>query len=283
MRKFFSKKKWFSVILVVIVCLGFISLSVSTRNKKSMPPFIQRFGNDVVGIANWTIATPANALRHGGETINNLINTYKENQRLKTQVENIAITKVRDQALQSENAQLKRELDIKNGLTDYHPIVAEALIRTPSAWQNQFVINKGKSAGVAKNMPVLASKGLVGRVIEVNNSNSKVELISDTVDADDKFSVEITNKNGDTVNGIINGYDRKKGQLIMGHLNTKVKIKVGDTVSTNGLGGVTPKGLYVGKVSKVTTDDYGTASKIFVKIPANMNDLEAVTVINKMS
>lgn len=69
----------------------------------------------------------------------------------------------------------------------------------------------------------------------------------------------------------------------MGHLNTKVKIKVGDTVSTNGLGGVTPKGLYVGKVSKVTTDDYGTASKIFVKIPANMNDLEAVTVINKMS
>ncbi|ALJ32054.1 rod shape-determining protein MreC [Lactobacillus kunkeei] len=283
MRKFFSNRKWLTAILIFIICLGFISVSVSTRNNKSMPPFIQRFGNDVVGIASWTVAVPANSVRHAGETVNNLINTYKENQKLKAQVETITATKVRDQAIQSENDQLKRELKIKSGLVDYNPIVAEALVRTPSAWNDQFVINKGSSVGVKKNMSVLGAKGLIGRVIEVNNSNSKVELISNTVDSDNKFPVEATNSKGETVNGIINGYDRKTGQLIVGHLNTKVKIKVNDKVSTNGLGGITPKGIYVGKVAKVTTDDYGTATKLYIQTPASMNDLEVVTVVDKTS
>lgn len=281
MRKFFSNRKWMTFAVIFIICLAFISFSVSTRNKKSMPPFIQRFGNDVVGIVGWTVSGPSNALRHAGETVNNLINTYKENQRLKAQVETVTATKVRDQALQKENTQLKRELDIKDGLTDYNPIVAEVLVRTPSAWQNQFVINKGKSAGIQKNMSVLGAKGLIGRVIEVNNTNSKVELVSDTVDSDDKFSVEITNSNGQVVNGIINGYDRTTGQLIIGHLNTKVKLKANDKVSTNGLGGLTPKGIYIGKVSKVASDDFGSATKVYVKTPADMNDLEVVTVVNK--
>lgn len=285
MHKFSLKRKHkFGILgLSVLVCLGFISFSVATRNNKAVPPFVQRFGNDVVGIANYTVAFPMNTIRHGGEVVNNLVNTYKENQQLKSEVENVTSTKVQSQALQSENKQLKQELNIKGGLTDYKSIVAEALSRTPSTWEHQLIINKGKSAGVTKNMPVISNHGLVGRIVEVNNSNSKVELISDTVDTDNKFSVEVTDKHGTVVNGIINGYKRQTGELIMGHFNINAKVKPGDKVVTNGLGGITPKGLYVGEVSKVTTDDYGTAKKMFIKIPANMNDLEVVTIVDKIS
>lgn len=281
MHKFFSNRKWVIIIVCIVLALGFMTLSVSTRNNRSMPPFIQRFGNDIVGITSTVVAFPVNTVRHGSENINNLINTYKENQQLKSQVSTVVSTKVKDQALQQENAQLKRQLKMNASLTDYQAITSDVLSRTPSAWQNQFIINKGSSTGVQKNMPVLGGNGLIGRVSEVNTTNSKVELISDNSDSSNKFSVAITNKDGKTVNGLINGFDRNTGELIMGHLNTRIRLKKGDKVSTNGLGGITPKGLYVGSVSKNTTDDYGTASKVYIKTPANINDLEVVTVAAK--
>lgn len=281
MHKFFSNRKWVIIIVCIVLALGFMTLSVSTRNNRSMPPFIQRFGNDIVGITSTVVAFPVNAVRHGSENINNLINTYKENQQLKSQVSTVVSTKIKDQALQQENAQLKRQLKMNASLTDYQAITSNVLSRTPSAWQSQFIINKGSSAGVQKNMPVLGGNGLIGRVSEVNTTNSKVELISDNSDSSNKFSVAITNKDGKTVNGLINGFDRNTGELIMGHLNTEIKLKKGDKVSTNGLGGITPKGLYVGSVAKNTTDDYGTSSKVYIKTPASMNDLEVVTVAAK--
>ncbi|WP_105957165.1 rod shape-determining protein MreC [Apilactobacillus quenuiae] len=281
MHKFFSNRKWVIIIVCIVLCLGFMTLSISTRNNRSMPPFIQRFGNDIVGITSTVVSYPVNVVRHGSENVNNLINTYKENQQLKSQVSSVVSTKVKDQAIQQENAQLKRQLKMNASLTDYQAITSTVLSRTPSAWQSQFIINKGSSAGVQKDMPVLGGNGLIGRVSEVNTTNSKVELISDNSDSSNKFSVAVTNKDGKTVNGLINGFDRNTGELIMGHLNTGIELKKGDKVSTNGLGGITPKGLYVGTVAKSTTDDYGTSSKIYIKTPASMNDLEVVTVAAK--
>ncbi|UQS85175.1 rod shape-determining protein MreC [Apilactobacillus apisilvae] len=281
MHKFFSNRKWVIVIVCLVLSIGFMTLSVSTRNNRAMPPFIQRFGNDIVGIADTVVAFPINTVRHGSENINNLINTYKENQRLKTQVDNVVATKVKNQAVEQENSQLKRQLKMNSGMTDYTPINAEVLSRTPSAWQNQLIINKGQSAGVKKYMPVLGGNGLIGRISEVNTTNSKVELISNNSDSNNKFSVQIINRKGKIVNGLINGFDRSTGELVMGHLNTKIQLQKGDKVSTNGLGGITPKGLYVGSVSKNKKDDYGTSSKIYIKSPSDINDLEAVTVAAK--
>ena len=44
------------------------------------------------------------------------------------------------------------------------------------------------------------------------------------------------------------------------------------------MGGVTPKGLYVGKVAKVGKDDYGLAKKIYITPATDYNDLSVVSV-----
>ena len=44
------------------------------------------------------------------------------------------------------------------------------------------------------------------------------------------------------------------------------------------MGGVTPKGLYVGRVTRVGKDDYGLAQKVYIKPAADMNDVNIVTV-----
>lgn len=140
------------------------------------------------------------------------------------------------------------------------------------------VINKGASAGVQKNMPVMSGSGLIGRVAEVNKTNSKVELITDNNDSANRFAVSITTKSGKTVNGVLSGYKAATGQITMNNITTKAKISKGDKVVTSGLGGLTPKGLYVGKVAETTGDDYGLSTKLYITPATDLSDLNIVTV-----
>jgi rod shape-determining protein MreC len=219
-----------------------------------------------------------NGLQGASNSVSDLLNTYQENQKLKKQVDQLAQAKVNAQTATAENKQLRKELKLNNSLTAYTAVTANVLTRTPSSWMNQLVISKGATAGIKKNMPVMSQSGLIGRVVEVNQTNAKVELISSTSSSADKFAIQVTNKAGSTVNGIVTGYDKSTNLIEMGSVTSKTKIKKGDKVVTSGLGGVTPKGLYVGTVAKVKQDDYGLASEIEITPAANLTDLTVVTV-----
>lgn len=281
MQKFFSNRKLVIFIVCLIISFGLITLSVSVRNKRNTPPVVQQFGNDVVGFANRVVSVPVNGISGGFSSIKNLLNTYEENEYLKSRVDELTQTQVREQSLENENQQLKRQLKIGSTLTGYSKINAAVITRTPSSWSSQIIINKGQTSGVKKNMPVTADKGLIGTVSEVNKTNSKVVLISNISSDSNRFAVQIINSAGGVTNGIINAYEANTNQIVMGNITSKSKIKKGDKVSTSGLGGILPKGIYVGKVSKVAKDDYGLAKKIYITPAANLNDLEAVSVAIK--
>lgn len=278
MHKFFSNRRLVITVVILIVCFGLMAGSVVLRNRRNTPPLIQQFGNDVVGFADAVVAYPVNAVQGGMDSVSELVNTYQENRELKQQVNELAQTKVRDQTLAKENRQLKRELKLNRSLTDYQTITASVMARTPSTWQQQLIINKGQTSGVKKNMPVMSGAGLIGRVAEVNKTNSKVELLSDTSESANRFAISIEGENGKMVNGVITGYDSSANLLEMGQVTTKAKVKKGTKVTTSGMGGITPKGLYVGKVAGVGKDDYGLSQKLYIKPATNFNDINIVTV-----
>ncbi len=278
MRKFFSNRRLVILVLILIACFGLMAGSDSMRNRRNTPPLIQQFGNDIVGFVDGIVAIPVNAVQSGFSSVGQLMNTYSENRELKQQVTELAQTKVRDQTLAKENKELKQELKLNKSLTDYNTITASVMMRTPSSWQKQLVINKGQTNGIKKNMPVMSGSGLIGRISEVNKTNSKVELLSNTGESANRFAVTIDGTNGRTVNGIITGYDASTDELIMGQVSSKAKLKKGTKVMTSGMGGVTPKGLYVGRVTRVGKDDYGLAQKVYIKPAADMNDVNIVTV-----
>ncbi|MFC6253258.1 rod shape-determining protein MreC [Secundilactobacillus hailunensis] len=278
MHKFFSNRRLVIIIICLIVSFGLMSVSVAIRNKRSTPPMVQQFGNDVVGLVNRVVAWPVSGLNGSVTGFSDLMNTYQENQRLKGQVQELAQTKVHDQAVNRENQKLKQELKLNQSLTNYTPVTANVIARTPSAWQNQVIIDKGSSAGVKKNMPVLSGSGVVGRVAEVNRTNSKVELLSNSSESANRFAVTITTKSGKTVNGILSGYNHNKNLIEMGNVTSKAKIEKGDKVATSGLGGVMPAGLFVGTVATTGTDNYGLAAKISIKPATNLSELSVVTV-----
>ncbi|APR08688.1 Cell shape-determining protein MreC precursor [Lentilactobacillus parabuchneri] len=278
MQKFFSSRKLVIVVVCLIVSFGLMSLSVAIRDKRSTPPLIQQFGNDIVGFGDRIIAAPMNGIHHGFVSTKNLLNTYQENERLKSKVDQLTQTQVKDQVLERENKQLKRQLNVGSTLTGYEKINAAVITRTPSSWASQIIVNKGQAAGVKKDMPVIAGPGLIGTVAEVNKTNSKVVLISNTAENSNRFAIQVLGDNSKVVNGIITSYDSSANRIIMGNITSKAKLSVGNRVTTSGLGGVIPKGIYVGTVSKVTEDDYGLAKKVYIKPAANLNDIEVVSI-----
>lgn len=278
MQKFFSNRRLVITVVILVVCFGLMGGSIAMRNRRSTPPLIQQFGNDIAGFADGIVAYPVNAVQGVADSVSGLLNAYTENRELKQKVSELAQVKVRDQTLAKENKQLKAELKLKNSLTDYSTVSAAVMSRTPSSWQQQLVINKGQTSGIKKNMPVLSGGGLIGRVAEVNKTNSKVELLSNTSESSNRFSIVINGTDGKSVNGIITGYNARTNELIMGQVTSTAKIKKGAKVVTNGMGGITPKGLYVGKVSRIGKDDYGLAKKVYIKPATNFNEINIVTV-----
>ncbi len=280
MQKFFSNKRLIVLLIALLLSVGFISASVAVRDNKSTPTIMQQVGNDTVGIAGWIISGPANAINGGLDDIANLMNTYSENERLKAKLDDLAQTKVRNQTLSRENKQLKKQLKLSATLTDYDTVTAAVESRSPSNWLDILIINKGSVAGVKKNMPVMSGSGVIGRIVEVNKTNAKVELISTDNDASNRFAAQVT-VSGKTVNGIITGYDTATGRLKMGQLTTDKTIKKGTRVYTSGLGGRTPKGLLIGTVDTVKKDDYGLANTVYITPTGSLNDVSVVTVVDR--
>ncbi len=74
-------------------------------------------------------------------------------------------------------------------------------------------------------MPVMSGSGLVGRIVEVNKTNSKVEMISTNSSTANRFAAEVVRTSGKAVNGVITGYNKARGELVLGQIATNQTIK----------------------------------------------------------
>lgn len=281
MQKPFFNKKLVITLVSLITAFLLIAFSIFVRNDRSTPSFIQNIGNSAAGIVDKVVNAPVEGISRVTGSVSNLIDTYQENTQLKKKLDSMNALQVENQTLKQENKQLKQQLSLNKSLTSYDDISAYVISRSPSTWQNQIVISKGSNAGITKGSAVISDKGLIGRVMEVNKNNSKVELVTTQDDSADRFAVQLVDNDGQTVNGLITGYDTDTNLLVMGQITSKENVKNGTQVITSGLGGTTPKGLFVGTVKKVVNQQAGLPTKIYIKPAADMTNLNVVTVAKR--
>ncbi|MFP8048886.1 rod shape-determining protein MreC [Weissella confusa] len=278
MKNILTSRRLVVAVIVAIVTIGVIVISSRAQNSQKEPSLPTRVVSDVSGWVSSVVSSPVKAVSGGYEAVYGLLNTYKENQALTEKVDDLAQAKVQLQTLQAENRALKDQLQIENTLTDYKVVNAVVISRSPSNWQSQLIVNKGSNAGIKKGMSVMGSGGLIGRVSEVNTTNAKVELLSDDSQVADRFAIRVANKDGEVVDGIVTSFNQEKNLIVMGQITSDVALEKGDLVTTSGLGGVTPAGLYVGKVQKISQDDYGLSKKIYIKPATDFNNIPVVSV-----
>lgn len=279
MKKFLQNKKLLTAFVIVIVVLAVLGGSVSLRNRRHTPMFIQSFGNDVAAIGSRIVAAPVRWLSGGLTDVNEILKTQDENNRLKKQVDNLGQTKAENSALSSENKQLRSALKLKNTLSAFDTITASVISRSPDTWSDLLVINKGSSAGIQKNMAVMCGSGVIGRIIEADAASSKVELITTTDSSANRFAVQADSSNGKKVHGIITVTGNN--ELAFTQVVDGRKLAKGTRVYTSGMGGNSPKGLLVGTVAATTRDSYGLSDLIRINPAGEINDPSVVTVIRR--
>jgi rod shape-determining protein MreC len=200
-------------------------------------------------------------------------NVYKENEILKK--ENIALKTENELLKQSsqQNERLREMLRFKSQ-SGYSLIPGEITARDPGRFEMTWIINLGRSDSVDLNMPVLTSKGVVGKISKVFRNYSVVQLLQDP-----NCKISVINQRSRVI-GILESY--QIGRLIA-RFAAHSDVLFGDTLVTSGMGGVFPKGLTVGLVVDENMDSDDIIKGVKVDLFQNTDLVEEIFVFKKMS
>ena len=272
MPQFFSNKRLILLLVGMIFLVALISFSLRDRNHASLP---EQLIKDVVGFGQSMFSKPTQYITGVFDNVESLLNTYDENKRLKVRLEDYVALQASVNDLRLENDELRKIVDKEEDLRAYNPIQATVIARNPDQWEEKIIIDKGEIHGIEINMAVLTAQGLIGKVTLTTPYTSTVELLS-TQNPNYRVSAVIAEDK--EIFGLIEGFDEKRKELILKRIDSEYEVKKGQKVTTSGLGGIFPKGILIGEVTEVTTDDYGLTKLAYVKPAASFSILDHVIV-----
>ncbi|MBE1554575.1 rod shape-determining protein MreC [Sporosarcina limicola] len=279
MPQFFSNKRLILLLVGVIVLVALISFSLRDRHNATLPEQIVK---DVVGFGQSIFSKPAHYITGVIGNIDGTLNTYEENKQLKARLSEYASNQAELTDVRAENERLLELIGKEEDLRGYEPIHATVISRNPDQWEEKIIIDKGGVHGIEENMAVITARGLIGKVILVTPFTSTIELLS-TENRNFRVASVILGKGKDSVFGLIEGYDRTRDELIMKRIDSSSQIEVGQQVTSSGLGGIFPKGLLIGEVTEVSTDDYGLTKLAYIRPAAEFSLLDHVLVTKRKS
>ncbi len=200
-----------------------------------------------------------------------LVGVEEENQRLRVELG----------LLREENNRLQEALLAAKRIGKLAPlqerrstaVAANVFARDPSSWFKTVLVDKGEKDGVSRDMAVAVADGVVGRVIEAFPNTAKILLITDPNSGVDVI-VQRTR-----AQGIMEG--RVEEFCILKYVKKSDDVQVGDKVITSGLGGIFPKGLLTGTVTKVERKRPGIFQTVEVVPTADLSRLEEVLILSE--
>lgn len=145
--------------------------------------------------------------------------------------------------LEQENQRL-RELLGSPVQYDTRRMVAEIMAVDTDPFSHQVVIDKGSRQGVFEGQPVLNEQGVVGQVISVGQTTSRVLLITDI-----SHGIPVRVARND-IRAIASGSGRLD-RLVLDNITRNTDIQQGDVLLSSGLAGRFPEGYPVGRVTHV--------------------------------
>lgn len=166
-----------------------------------------------------------------------------ENEALRQQLVSLRVRAQQREAIAQRSQELRRLLDLRDAV-DFETRAAEVIGGSAVPDFRFVTIDRGYSDGLKKDMAVISTAGVVGRIAESGRKASKVQLLVDR-NAAAGARIERTRAEG-VVQGT--GDDTL---LRMDFVSPTADVVVGDVVLTSGTDGIYPKGLVVGDIERV--------------------------------
>lgn len=273
-------KKYVLIMIIILIIIILVIFSFTLKRERKLNK-VEAFFKDGLIYTEKIITYPFNYIK-------NVVGDYKELKNVKKDNDILETSTSRIESIESENIELRRqlealkeELNITYTLSDYEYLNATVISRNVGYWYNKITIDKGTYNGVKKDMVVINSNGLIGKVIRTTTFTADVRLLT-TSDTNNKISVHISNGDNNLY-GLINGYDYENNILELEGISNTRDVNIGDYVYTSGLGGIFPSGILIGSVTEITTDSYDLAKIIKVKPASDFNNLNYVSIIKRKS
>ena len=223
-------------VVSLLICVVFCAVLVSME-----PPERQTFHDVMIS----TFLYPAQAIL---SRLNRTLFVFKENEQLKR--DNTALRVENDYLIQAiKQVPRVQELAAFGSASGLRLKMGQISAEDPNRYSTNWLINLGKEDSVEVNMPVLTSRGVVGRTAKCYRSHCLVQGLQDP---NCRISVQC---NRSRVSGILESWP---GGKLVARFPIDADVGHGDTLVTSGMGGVFPKGLMVGMVA----NDHGDASEV---------------------
>jgi rod shape-determining protein MreC len=184
---------------------------------------------------------PVSLVSSANERLRSYQEIADENRLLKYQLSEIRVELLRYDSVIHDNEELRR-LNNSPIKESFRRMGAEVMRVDTNPFSLTVMINRGAKDGAYEGQPVINEQGIVGQIISVANSTSRVLLISDQ-----NHSIPVVvMRNGiraiATGTGIVN-------ELNVVNMPRNVDIQVGDLLISSGLGGIFPSGYPVARVT----------------------------------
>lgn len=257
--------------LVLLVVLGVLITSLWFREGPSGPIHRVRSGVQAV-------ATP---ISQAGMW------TTSPVRRFSTWVRDLGVSRSELQELREQNDELKsRVTTLEESLLQYEQIsqllataadakrsgVTASVIGLPQSELSRVVtLDRGTKDGVQVDMPVVGPHGLLGQVIEVGATWSRMRLITDSTSGVASL-IQRTRTEGVTRGSV-------SGDITLDFIGASESVTEGDVILTSGKGGVFPRGLVVGTVVSVRNNKTALYQSITVEPADSIVSVEAVMVL----
>jgi len=238
---FLKKKDKQKFSLLTLIFLSILVIVLSNFNFKPIQ-IIKMSINEVIYRSSFIVSTPENYFKEIKQSFNEHMNLYESHNKTKKELKNLKQKQLTNNFLEIENKKLRTLIDENISSKE---IFAKVLIDRESPFLKSIILNKGTKDNVKIGMAIIDDVYLVGKIIEVNYTNSRALLLTDL---NSKIPTVLEPNN---VQVVISGTGHDYG--IIEHMKDEYKREAENEkiiAYTSGLGGLFKPGIPIGKISK---------------------------------
>ncbi|MGB2894924.1 MAG: rod shape-determining protein MreC [Anaerolineales bacterium] len=257
--------------VLIVSILLLITLSLLILNLSGfLQPVQSLFARPIITVQSW-FALRFSALRDVLASPRDMATLRSEVSRLEAENALLQqeIISLREQAEEVEK--LAALLNYARGQPQSSYLATNVIGRDVSPFIRSILIGRGSDAGISKGMPVVTSRGLIGRVVEVFATYSRVQLITDPeIVVNIKFQESRTE-------GVLTA--QLNGELVVDLIDLSAELSQGELVLTSGLGGKYPADIPVGRILSIHHRDYDLFQQATIQSSVEFDRLNIVLVI----
>ena len=257
-----ENKQKFSLLALIFLTFAIL---VSEKFNLKLIDYLKISLREVAYRSTFIVSIPENFLKNSYVATKNHFIVYEENKILKEKLDIELSKNYNSEYILEENKRLKSVIDETNFLSS--EIIGKVLVDKKSPFLRSIIINKGSKDNVELGMAVMDKSYLIGKVVEVSFTTSRVLLLSDL---NSKVPVDIMPNN---IQSILSGTGGDQGNIQ--YTRQQELIEKDSIVFTSGAGGLFKSGMPIGKI-----DTDPTSSKLLVSFFSDFSQLRYVKIIS---